>query len=289
VALNVWNGPVPALFANPAAISLTASPFSAPVADAADICTSTGYARVRQAARASTSNGSNWLGVNVTTDVTSSCSIRLSVDPSHLDAGVYQDTVTIYVPGQALDGPVTLTISPPVSLTGGQPVLGSVLNSASDIQGAIAPGEIISIRGFGLSIGVNSVGTTFPLHSSSHVPTDLAGTEVLINGKPAPVLYVSPSQVYAIVRMKSRARAQLRFQVLFNGLSQVWSIPVASAAPGIFTLDATGEGAGSGPQSGQLGERYDAAWRARLGDSDIRHRQTGSRGSHRQRHASAGS
>ena len=42
VALNVWTGPVPALFANPAVISLTASPFSAPFPDAADICTSTG-------------------------------------------------------------------------------------------------------------------------------------------------------------------------------------------------------------------------------------------------------
>jgi uncharacterized protein (TIGR03437 family) len=31
-------------------------------------------------------------------------------------------------------------------------------------------------------------------------------------------------------------------QVLFNGSSAIWSVPVAPAAPGIFTLDATGTG-----------------------------------------------
>jgi uncharacterized protein (TIGR03437 family) len=31
-------------------------------------------------------------------------------------------------------------------------------------------------------------------------------------------------------------------QAIFNGLSQIWSVPVAAAAPGIFTLDSTGAG-----------------------------------------------
>lgn len=70
VALNVWNGPVPAVFAEPATISLTAVPFAAPLAEAADICTYTGSLVVQQSARATTSNGGNCLGATVVPDVT---------------------------------------------------------------------------------------------------------------------------------------------------------------------------------------------------------------------------
>jgi hypothetical protein len=76
--------------------------------------------------------------------------------------------------------PVTLTIPPPVDLTGGQPVLlGPVLNAALSIQGAIAPSEITTIHG-----GFNSFGlfgervypeTTFTLDSHGRVPTSLNG------------------------------------------------------------------------------------------------------------------
>jgi uncharacterized protein (TIGR03437 family) len=245
VALNVWNGPLPALFANPAAISLTASPFASPVADAADICTYTGSLVVQQSARATTSNGGNWFGVAVVTDVTSSCGIRLSIDPSHLDAGVYQGDVTISVPGQTLDVPVTLTIPPPINLNAFyQPVIGSVLNAASFNQGAIAPGEIITLRGFGLgTVGGNSAGTTFTVDTSGHLPVNLAGTEVLFDGKPSPVLYESPSQVNTIVPYEVAGRNAATVQVIISGgISQAWSVPVAPTAPGIFTLDSTGAG-----------------------------------------------
>ena len=244
VALNVWNGPVPALFANPAAISLTSSPFSAPSADAADICTSTAYANVRQTTRATTSNGGNWLGVTVNTDVTSSCGIRLSIDPSHLDSGVYHGVLTISVPGQTVDVPVTLTIPPMNVNPFYQPVLGSALNGASFIQGAIAPGEIITLRGFGLSlVSPSPLEKSQTMDSSGNVPLNLAGTEVLIEGKPAPVLYESPSQVNAIAPYEIAGKSAATVQILVGGsASQVWSVPIAPAAPGIFTLDSTGAG-----------------------------------------------
>jgi uncharacterized protein (TIGR03437 family) len=124
------------------------------------------------------------------------------------------------------------------------PVLGSVLNAASSIQGVIAPAEIITIRGFSLgSPGAKSAGTTFTLDSSGHVPVNLAGSEVLINGKPAPILYSSPSQINAIVPYEIAGQTAATVQVIYNGSgSQVWSFPVAPAAPGIFTLDSTGTG-----------------------------------------------
>jgi uncharacterized protein (TIGR03437 family) len=66
---------------------------------------------------------------------------------------------------------------------------------------------------------------------------------VLINGKPAPLLYASPSQINAIVPYEVAGHSAAILQVLFQGSgSQIWSVPIAPAAPGIFTLDATGAG-----------------------------------------------
>jgi hypothetical protein len=106
--------------------------------------------------------------------------------------------------------PVTLTIVPPVNPTGGQPVLlGSVLNAASSIQEAIAPGEIITIHGgfggFGFFGEEVYSGTTFTLDSHGRVPTSPSGAEILINGKPAPLLYVSEPRSTPLSRTKSRA------------------------------------------------------------------------------------
>jgi uncharacterized protein (TIGR03437 family) len=56
------------------------------------------------------------------------------------------------------------------------------------------------------------------------------------------VLYTSPSQINAIVPYEVAGQSAAMVQVLFNGLSQVWSVPLAPAAPGIFTLDSTGAG-----------------------------------------------
>ena len=91
VALNVWSGPVPALFAGPAAVSLVSAPFAAPTGGGA-ICTSTGFFDVQEAVKATTSNGGAWLGVTANPDVTNFGGITLSLDASHLDAGVYQGT-----------------------------------------------------------------------------------------------------------------------------------------------------------------------------------------------------
>jgi uncharacterized protein (TIGR03437 family) len=250
VALNVWSGPVPALVADPSSLSLTTSPFAPPAANQAQICTSTGNAVVRQTVMATTSSGGNWLGATVGPDVTSTCGISLFIDASHLDTGVHRGDVTIGVPGQTVDVPVTLTIPPPMIVSGNEPVAGSILNAASGVQGGIAPGEIISIHGIGIGPsgpglgpgGVSPAGFTFTLDSSGHVPTNLDGTEVLFNGMPAPILFTSESQINAIVPYEAAGANTASVQVLDNGLSKVWSVPVAQAAPGIFTLDFTGAG-----------------------------------------------
>ena len=66
---------------------------------------------------------------------------------------------------------------------------------------------------------------------------------MLINGKPAPVLYESSSQVNAIAPYEIAGKSAATVQIVVGGsASQVWSFPIVPAAPGIFILDATGAG-----------------------------------------------
>ena len=70
----------------------------------------------------------------------------------------------------------------------------SVANAASMLSGPLAPGEIVSI--FGLGIGpVTPVNGA--VDSSGALPTQLAQTQVLFGGQPAPLFYVQDSQITA--------------------------------------------------------------------------------------------
>ena len=70
---------------------------------------------------------------------------------------------------------------------------GTALAFTGELNGLIAPGEIISIYGSGL-------GPATPVGASPHnglFPTSLSGVEVLVDGAPIPLLYVSASQINA--------------------------------------------------------------------------------------------
>jgi uncharacterized protein (TIGR03437 family) len=83
------------------------------------------------------------------------------------------------------------TISP-ASLSA--PRANSILNAASGTTiGLVAPGEIISIFGSG-------IGPTNPVAATPQngvFPKSLGGVQVLVNGTPVPLLYVSASQINA--------------------------------------------------------------------------------------------
>ena len=84
----------------------------------------------------------------------------------------------------------TLTPTQPLS-----PRVLSIVSAASgQLTGTIAPGEIISIYGLGLSPIVPPQTAT---PANGVFPTLLAGVQVMLNGTPIPLLYVSPSQINA--------------------------------------------------------------------------------------------
>jgi uncharacterized protein (TIGR03437 family) len=124
-------------------------------------------------------------------------------------------------------------------------VIGDVVNSASILSGAVAPGELVVIYGSGLG-PARLAGPQ--VDSSGHLSNNVAGTQVLFNqvlfnGEAAPLVYTRADQVGAIVPNSVAGQASAQVQVNYNGQSTpAFSTAVAVTAPGLFTLDQTGQG-----------------------------------------------
>lgn len=126
-----------------------------------------------------------------------------------------------------------LAASPPL------PRIRAVVNAASFIGGPLARGELISI--FGEEIGPDTpVAATV---SGGLYPTKLGGVEVLVDGSPVPLLYVSRTQVNAAIPMLA---ANATVEVVIRnacGVTPPFRLQQYVAAIGVFTQD----GSGSGP------------------------------------------
>jgi uncharacterized protein (TIGR03437 family) len=118
--------------------------------------------------------------------------------------------------------------------------VGAVTSAASaSVQNGIAPGEIVTLYGTG--IGPATL-TQFSV-SNGTIGTEIAGTQVLIDSFPAPLIYVSSNVIAAIAPYAlanfSTAHVEVRYQ---GNLSTATTVPVVQAAPAIFTSDSTGSG-----------------------------------------------
>ena len=114
-----------------------------------------------------------------------------------------------------------------------------LVNAASFQSRAVSPGEIISI--FGLSIGPPE--DALLVVEGGQIGSELAGTRVLFDGVPAPLIHVSANQINAVVPYSVAGQASTLVQVERGGAwSNIVTFDVAEASPGIFTLDQTGAG-----------------------------------------------
>lgn len=94
------------------------------------------------------------------------------------------------------------------------PYAGCVVDSANfGNQGTTSPGAIVTIFGSGLG---PDQGIGFQLQNGE-VPTSLGGTQVLVNGEPAPVLYSSYGQVNLILPYSLPAGTIATLQVMSAG------------------------------------------------------------------------
>jgi uncharacterized protein (TIGR03437 family) len=119
------------------------------------------------------------------------------------------------------------------------PVIAAVGNAASYDQTAISPGELISI--FGTNLGpVGAVGGQ--LDDTGKLGTTLSGTQVLVDGLPAPLILTSQNQVNGVVPFgvsSSNAQVQILYQ---DQISASFPVPVQPATPALFSADSSGSG-----------------------------------------------
>ncbi|HEY6392401.1 MAG TPA: SMP-30/gluconolactonase/LRE family protein [Bryobacteraceae bacterium] len=119
-------------------------------------------------------------------------------------------------------------------LTPQTPVLSAngVVNAATFLP-KVSPGALASIFGTNFASGnISATGST--------LPTVLGPVSVTVNNRNAPLLFVSPTQVNFQVPWET-GLGNATISVIVNGLiSNSVSVPVLSAAPGLFVLPSGG-------------------------------------------------
>lgn len=99
----------------------------------------------------------------------------------------------------------------------------------------ISPGGIMTIFGAGMG---PAQGVSFQL-VNGHVPTSLAGTQVLINGEAAPLLYASYGQLNLLVPYDLAPGTTADIQVVTNAapLNLISNVPVVAADISVFQVN----------------------------------------------------
>jgi uncharacterized protein (TIGR03437 family) len=118
-----------------------------------------------------------------------------------------------------------------------------ITSAGSYVSSVVTPGEIVAIFGQGLGPDALASGK---LNSAYMFGRLLAGTRVLFDGHPAPLIYTSAGQVSAIVPYAVAGQASTQVQVEYQGIpSAPVTVPVADAVPALFSRDMSGAGQGA--------------------------------------------
>ena len=114
-----------------------------------------------------------------------------------------------------------------------------VINAASFAPpgNPISPGQFVTLFGTGLA---KSTLTAAPPY-----PTSLNSVSVSINGKPAPIYYVSAGQINALVPYATTGPTATIVVQNSGANSNTVTVAVAATAPGVYTYDGSGSGGGS--------------------------------------------
>jgi len=142
--------------------------------------------------------------------------------------GNYVSYSATYAPATGVAATTVKTTTAGPNLTGGG-------DAAS-----IAPGTVVSILGTNLSAGSVSADMT-----QNQLPTQLGGTEVYFNGIPAPLFFVSPTQINAQIPWElgdtTSVSAYVR-SVMADGsimFTSAVAVIIVPANPGIYTTPGT--------------------------------------------------
>jgi uncharacterized protein (TIGR03437 family) len=177
----------------------------------------------------------SWLTVTPVTGTAPTTPLSATANPSGLAAGTYTTNIQISPSsGSAITIPVTLTVTNPNT-----PVISALVNAANQQSGALSPGEIITLYGRFPSVPA----TNLALTSAGKVATSLAGVRLLFDGSPAPLTYVSATQINAVVPYEIADNANTRVEAEVAGvLSPALTQATTASSPAIFTVDSSGFG-----------------------------------------------
>jgi uncharacterized protein (TIGR03437 family) len=233
VTLNVINPQT--LSAAPTSVAFT-YPQGAPTPTAQTVTVSSGTGPVLSLSTAvTTSNNGNWLSVTPTGGSTP-LALSIAVNPAGLTPNKYTGTITVSASDDSvtpLPIPVTLTVT-----TGGPNII-SVVNGASFAAGPVAPGEFVTIYGSGLGPAAGA-GTT----STGTIGSTLSDTQVYFDDAIAPILFTSAGQVNVIVPYQLATKSSTNLTVWYKGTASAGDdLRVVDSVPGIFVLNAAGQGA----------------------------------------------
>ncbi len=125
---------------------------------------------------------------------------------------------------------------------------GGVVHGASFVLDPLAPGTIVSI--FGSNLSSESVSGGGRSASSVPLPTELAGTQIILGGRPLPILFSREDQVNAVLPFELTDRLNESLPLLVRrtdagSLGVPEPVFVNAARPGVFTRNASGSGPGS--------------------------------------------
>ena len=135
--------------------------------------------------------------------------------PLRLRNAVGTDGTGNQVPISTDDGSIIISSS--------GPVIEGVRNAASFSAGPVAPGELVSIFGAGFNEQI----------------------QVSVNGTPAPVLSIFPTQINAVIPYSVETATVAKVVIVGSTGSATFDVPVTATAPAIFTANSSGSGQGS--------------------------------------------
>jgi uncharacterized protein (TIGR03437 family) len=119
----------------------------------------------------------------------------------------------------------------------------AVVNAANYIVGrALAPGTFAAVFP---QVSTNAIANGTGSAATFPLPPVLADTQVLVNGTPSALFYVSPGQINLPLSLSLPTTGTVDLQVIRQSTGQIYGgaeVPLATASPGLFTSGGTGTG-----------------------------------------------
>jgi len=159
--------------------------------------------------------------------------LSVSVNPANMPAGTYTGSVLITAAG-ASGSPASVTVT--LVVTGTQPA-GSVtaLVNGASFQPGFAPATWITI--FGTNLSESTQTWQADDFVNGLLPTSLQGVSVTIDGLPAYVEYISPTQINVLAPDDTKVGAVQVQVTTAQQKSNILTVQKQQFAPAFFTID----------------------------------------------------